>query len=63
MSKLNRPLASGDVVRILEGQCAGITAVINRIEGDAVNIFMKNQYIGIWFNILNLKRIGKVKTS
>lgn len=57
-----KPLASGDVIRILSGKCKGVTGVVNRIDSEtgAVNVFMKGQYLGIWFRDSELKRIGRV---
>lgn len=56
-----RELAERDVVRIITGPLKGNTGVINRIENDQVNVFIKDTYIGIWFEIKELQRIGKIK--
>lgn len=58
-----RPIAPKDIVRIKKG-LPGKTGVVNRIDGESVNVFITQNnpsQIGIWFNIRELKRIGKVK--
>lgn len=58
-----RPLEPKDVVRIKKG-LPGNTGVINRIDGESVNVFVtqnNTSQIGIWFNIREVKRIGRVK--
>jgi ribosomal protein L24 len=50
-----------DVVRIMNGQCRGKTGVVNRVQDQSVNIFLKGNTIGIWFNIYQVKRIGSTK--
>lgn len=58
-----RPLESKDVVRIKKG-LPGNTGVVNKVDGESVNVFVtqNNPFgIGIWFNIRELKRIGKVR--
>ena len=58
-----RPIAPKDIVRIKKG-LPGKTGVVNRIDGESVNVFITQNnpsQIGIWFNIKKIKRIGKVK--
>lgn len=58
-----RPLESKDVVRIKHG-LPGKTGVVNRTEGESVNVFVTqdNLYgIGVWFNVREVKRIGRVR--
>lgn len=58
-----RPIEPKDVVRIKKG-LPGKTGVVNRIDGESVNVFVTQNNpagIGIWFNIKELKRIGRVK--
>lgn len=58
-----RQLEPKDVVRIKKG-LPGKTGVVNKIDGESVNVFVtqNNPFgIGIWFNIRELKRIGKVR--
>lgn len=55
-----KPITSKDVIRIVSGQCKGQTGVVNRIDGDNVNIFLKDNSIGVWFNIREIKRIGRI---
>lgn len=55
-----RPIESKDVVRIKKG-IPGATGVVNRVDGESVNVFVKGSTIGTWFNIRELKRTGKVK--
>jgi len=60
---MKRPLAPKDVVRIKKG-LPGKTGVVNRLDGESVNVFVtqNNPFgIGIWFNERELKRIGRVK--
>jgi hypothetical protein len=59
----NRPIESKDIVRIKKG-LPGKTGVVNRVDGESVNVFVtqNNPYqIGIWFNLKEVKRIGRVK--
>jgi len=62
MAKGDEPLSNGDVVKVITGKKYGRnkadTGVVNRIDGDSVNVFLKDQYIGTWFNKNELKRIG-----
>jgi hypothetical protein len=58
-----RPIQSKDVVRIIHPQLRDCTGVVNRrceITG-MINVFIKNQFIGIWFFEYDLKRIGRIK--
>lgn len=57
---MKRPIESKDVVRIKHG-LPGKTGVVNRVDGESVNIFIKGKTIGIWFNIREIKRIGRIK--
>ena len=50
-----------DVVRVISGQCEGKTGVVNRTDGDSINVFLKGVSIGIWFQRDELKKIGRVK--
>lgn len=62
MNKNLRHLQKNDVVRIKKGR-PGKTGVVNRIDGESVNIFVTQNNpdgIGIWFNIRELKIIGRV---
>jgi transcription antitermination factor NusG len=52
-------IVTGDVVRVSSGQMFGKTGVVNRISGSRVNVFLKGEYIGIWFNVDELRRIGR----
>jgi len=58
--KQPRPIEPLDVVRIKKG-LPGKTGVVNRVDGESVNVFIKNEYIGIWFNVREVKRIGKTR--
>jgi hypothetical protein len=61
--KHKRPIETKDIVRIKRG-IPGKTGVVNRVDGESVNVFVtqNNPYgIGIWFNIREVKRIGKVR--
>ncbi len=52
-----------DVVRIKKG-LPGKTGVVNRIDGESVNVFVTQDNpskIGVWFNIREVKRIGRIK--
>ncbi len=66
MNHLNikvRPIQSKDVVRIKKG-LPGTTGIVNRIDGESVNIFVTQNNpsgIGVWFNIRDVKRIGRIK--
>lgn len=53
-------LKSNDVVRVISGNCKGKTGVINKVDESNVNVFLKGNYIGIWFQDYELKRIGRV---
>lgn len=58
-----RPIESKDVVRIKHG-LPGKTGVVNRVDGESVNVFVTQNNpagIGVWFNVRELKRIGRVK--
>lgn len=60
---MKRPIESKDVVRIKRG-LPGKTGVVNRVDGESVNVFVTQDNpfgIGIWFNYRELKRIGRVK--
>lgn len=57
---MKRPIESKDIVRTDKGS----TGVVNRLCGNNVNVFITQNNpagIGIWFNIKQLKRIGRVK--
>ena len=58
--KLKKPISSKDIVRIISGKCKNRTGVVNRIDGDSINIFLKGSYIGVWFLIEEIKRIGRI---
>ena len=63
MGDAMKPIQTNDVVRIKEG-LPGKTGVVNRVDGESVNVFVtqNNPYgIGIWFNVRDLKRIGRVR--
>lgn len=52
-----------DVVRIKKG-LPGKTGVVNRIDGESVNVFVTQdnpEGMGIWFNYRDLKKIGSTK--
>lgn len=58
-----RPIESGDIVRIKHG-LPGKTGVVNRVENESVNVFVTQNNpsgIGVWFNIREVKRIGRVR--
>jgi len=57
---MKRPIEAKDVVRIKKG-IPGKTGVVNRVEFESVHVFVKGHQIGIWFNVRDLKRIGRVK--
>lgn len=57
-------IKSKDVVRIKTKKGYQATGVVNRVYGDNVNVFVtqNNPYsIGVWFQLTEVKRIGKVK--
>lgn len=60
--KPTRPIESNDIVRIKK-EIPEKTGVVNRVEGESVNIFITDgpSDIGIWFNIREIKRIGRIK--
>lgn len=63
--KTLRPIETKDVVRIKRG-LPGKTGVVNRVleDGQSVNVFVTQDNpagLGIWYNVRELKRIGKVK--
>ena len=59
---MKRPIEPKDIVRIKKG-LPGKTGVVNRIDGESVNIFITQNNpsgIGVWYNIRDIKRIGRV---
>jgi hypothetical protein len=61
--KTERPIEPKDIVRIKHGR-PGNTGVVNRIDGESVNVFVTQNNpsgLGIWFNVSELKRIGRIK--
>lgn len=57
-------IKSKDVVRIKTKKGYQATGVVNRVDGDNINVFVtqNNPYgLGVWFDLSEVKRIGKVK--
>lgn len=57
--KKKRPIEKNDVVRLPDGR----SGIVNRIEGDNASVFISPSKVGsiaIWFNISELKRIGRI---
>ena len=57
-------IKSKDIVRIKTKKGYQATGVVNRVDGNNVNVFVtqNNPYsLGIWFFLDEVKRIGRVK--
>jgi len=60
-----RPIEKNDVVRIVKSKDTGI---VIKTFGDNVSVVLtkydKNEFnFGVWFNLTEVKRIGKVKSK
>lgn len=56
-------LSKNDVVKLIKPVASsrfykGITGVVNRVDGDNVNVFIKGYHVGVWFDSSLLKKIG-----
>jgi len=53
-------ITAKDVVRIKKG-LPGKTGVVVRIDHESASVVIKGNDFGTWFNIRELKRIGRIK--